>query len=181
MIYKIFRVLAIDLYASHLVNATCKHDWITSSFSVYVIRMFFTCVCLVDMISGQTMGSLELYALFFIQLRLLLESIIWLWAIWRIPCFSLLILTELTFYLWNHTKAPICKARVCRWIWQSTITYCRRAYCAYVCYYYDYYLLMSKLVVLERALGYKQFYPMGSPKVPQNRLFAQCFFPPGTR
>ena len=28
----------------------------------------------------------------------------------------------------------------------------------------------------ERALGYKQFYPMGSPKVPQNRLFAQFFF-----
>ena len=122
MIHKIFRVLSIDLYASHLVNAICKHDWITSSFSVYVIRMFFTCVCLVDMISGQTMGSLELYALFFFQLRLLLESTIWLWAIWRIPRLSLLILTELTFYLWSHTKAPICKARVCRWIWQKLLS-----------------------------------------------------------
>ena len=59
---------------------------------------------------------------------------------------------------------------------KTIITYCRRAYCAYVCYYYDYYLLMSKLVVLECAIGYKQFYPMGSPKVPQNRLFAQFFF-----
>ena len=59
---------------------------------------------------------------------------------------------------------------------KTIITYYRRAYCAYVCYYYDNYLLMSKLVVLECAIGYKQFYPMGSPKVPQNRLFAQFFF-----
>ena len=31
--------------------------------------------------------------------------------------------------------------------------------------------------MLEHVLSYKQFYLMGAPKVPQNRLFAQIFSP----
>ena len=157
MIYKVFRVL--NLYASRLVNTTSKNDWVTRSLLVYMIRDFF----LLGLSRGHDFRpdyeKLELYPLFFFQLRLLLESTIRLWAIWRIPHLSLLTLTELTFFLSIHTKAPMCKARECRWIWRTIITHCRRAYCANVCYYYDHYLLIKTCGVgtctwLQAVLSY---------------------------
>ena len=113
-----------------MIYKVLKHDWVTTSLLVYMIRDVF----LLGLSRGHDFRPdyEKLGTLSYVFLSVKIVTGEYHKAMGDMKNTSLVIANpdRANIFLSIHTKALICKARECQWIWRTIITCCRRAYCA---------------------------------------------------